>query len=50
VKIIIYLNIDRVSIIYFENIFKKYLKSIKNMLLFHNILKNILLFHIHSIK
>jgi hypothetical protein len=41
---IIYLNINSMSIIHFENVLKIYLKYAKNMSLFHSILKNILLF------
>ncbi len=40
---IIYLNVNRVHMIHFENILKIYLKYVRNMPLFHNILKIILL-------
>jgi hypothetical protein len=43
---IIYLNVNRVPIIHFENILKIYLKYVKNMPLFHNILQIILLLQV----
>ncbi len=46
IYIIIYLNVNRVLIIHFENILKIYLKYVRNMPLFHSILKIILLLQV----